>query len=165
MHRFKVFILPSLLLLLFLTLGAMSAQTNQTEAQRWLAKAQLAPAFTAPVSKAAWERDRVKIRAQLWELLEKLPPRPKLPRVEILSREDRGDYVVEKFQFDNEAGATVPGYIILPKGLTGRAPAVLYCHWHGGEYAIGKEELFQARHVPEAPGPALARRGFCRPGN
>ncbi len=75
MHRFKVFILPSLLLLLFLTPGAMSAQTNQTEAQRWLAKAELAPAFAAPVSKAAWEQDRVKIRAQLWDLLGKLPPR------------------------------------------------------------------------------------------
>ena len=157
MHRFTILILP---LLLFLTPGAMLAQTNQTEAQRWLAKTAPVPPFTTPVSKAAWEQDRVKIRAQLWELLGKLPPRPKLPRVEILSREDRGDYVVEKFQFDNEAGATVPGYIILPKGLKGRAPAVLYCHWHGGEYEIGKEELFQARHVPEAPGPVLARRGF-----
>src|SRR5882724_10325710 len=75
MHRFKVLILPSLLLLLFLTPGAMSAQTNQTEAQRWLAKAGLAPAFTTPVSKAAWEQNRVKIRAQLWDLLGKLPPR------------------------------------------------------------------------------------------
>jgi dienelactone hydrolase len=36
----------------------------------------------------------------------------------------------------------------------------LFCHWHGGEYDIGKEELFEARHIPEAPGPAFARRGF-----
>ena len=157
MHRFKFFLLPSLL---WLIPGAMVAQTNQPEAQRWLAKAELAPAFTAPASKGAWERERGKIRAQLWELLGKLPPRPKLPKVEILSREDRGDYMVEKFQFDNEAGATVPGYIILPKGVTGKAPAILYCHWHGGEYEIGKEELFQARHTPEAPGPVLARRGY-----
>jgi hypothetical protein len=56
MHRFKVFILPSLLLLIP---GAMSAQTNQTEAQRWLAKAELAPAFTTPVSKNAWEQVRI----------------------------------------------------------------------------------------------------------
>ncbi len=39
-------------------------------------------------------------------------------------------------------------------------PAVLYCHWHGGEYDVGKEELFQSRHTPEVPGPALVKRGF-----
>ncbi|HVV00651.1 MAG TPA: dienelactone hydrolase family protein, partial [Verrucomicrobiae bacterium] len=41
-----------------------------------------------------------------------------------------------------------------------KSPAILYCHWHGGEYDLGKEELFQAKHTPEAPGPALARRGY-----
>ena len=100
------------------------------------------------------------VRAQLWELLGKLPPRPKLPKVETLSTEDRGDYVVEKFRFDNGAGATVPGYLLRPKELRGKAPAILYCHWHGGEYEIGKEELFQAKHTPEPPGPAFAKRGF-----
>jgi dienelactone hydrolase len=51
--------------------------------------------------------------------------------------------------------------MLLPKNPLGKkAPAILYCHWHGGEYEIGKEELFQAKHTPEAPGPALARRGY-----
>ena len=67
---------------------------------------------------------------------------------------------MEKFHFDNGAGATVPGYLIRPKELRGKAPAILYCHWHGGEYDIGKEELFQAKHTPESPGPAFAQRGF-----
>jgi dienelactone hydrolase len=157
MHRFNAFCLSSLLCLIP---GKLVAQTNQPEAQRWLAGADIAPPFAAPSSKAAWERERPRIRAQLWQLLGRLPPRPKLPQVQVISREDRGDYVVEKFQFDNGAGATVPGYLLLPKGLSGRAPAVLFCHWHGGEYEIGKEELFQARHMPEPPGPALARRGY-----
>jgi len=68
--------------------------------------------------------------------------------------------VVEKFSFDNGAGATVPGYILLPKNSAGRAPGILFCHWHGGEYEIGKEELFQSKHTPEPPGPALVKRGF-----
>ena len=67
---------------------------------------------------------------------------------------------MEKFQFDNGAGAIVPGYLLLPEEATGKAPAILYCHWHGGEYDIGKEELFQAKHTPEPPGPAFAKRGF-----
>ena len=55
---------------------------------------------------------------------------------------------------------TVPGYLLLPKSVSGTSPAILYCHWHGGEYDLGKEELFQSRHTPEPPGPALAKRGF-----
>ena len=140
--------------------NALMAQTNQTAAARWLAKSDLAPPFRVPKSRAAWETQRQQVRAQLSQLLGKLPARPKLPKVELLTREDRGDYVVEKFQFDNSAGATVHGYLLLPKGLSGKAPAILYCHWHGGEYDIGKEELFQAKHTPEPPGPAFARRGF-----
>jgi dienelactone hydrolase len=136
------------------------AQTNQTDAARWLATASIAPPFAVPGSKAAWERKRKEIRAQVWELLGKLPPRPKQPKIELLTRDDRGDYIVEQFQFDNDAGATVPGYVLLPKQTSAKAPAILYCHWHGGEYEIGKEELFQARHTPEAPGPALAKRGY-----
>jgi dienelactone hydrolase len=136
------------------------AQTNQTDAARWLANSDVAPPFVVPTSRTAWEVQRRQVRDQLWELLGELPPRPKQPKVEMLSREDRGNCVVEKFQFDNSAGATVPGYLLRPKDLKEKAPAVLYCHWHGGEYDIGKEELFQAKHTPEAPGPAFAKRGF-----
>jgi len=140
--------------------NALMAQTNQTDAERWLAKSEIARPFVVPPTRAAWQKQRGRVRAQLWELLGKLPPRTKLPKVETLSTEDRGDYVVEKFQFDNGAGATVPGYLLRPKELRGKAPAILYCHWHGGEYEIGKEELFQAKHTPEPPGPAFAKRGF-----
>jgi len=136
------------------------AQTNQTTALRWLEHAAPVPAFPIPATKTAWEKQRRQVRAALWQLLGKLPARPKLPKVETISREDRGAYTLEKFQFDNGAGATVPGYLLLPKNVSGKAPAILYCHWHGGEYDIGKEELFQAKHTPEAPGPALAQRGF-----
>jgi len=141
-------------------MAAANAQTNQTDAALWLEKSQIAPAFHAPASKAAWEKGREQIRAQVWDLLGKLPARPKTPKVQTLSREDRGDYIVEKFQFDNGAGAIVPGYIILPKSRSGKAPAILYCHWHGGEYDLGKEELFQSKHTAEEPGPAFAKRGY-----
>ena len=136
------------------------AQTNQTDAARWLAKSEIAAPFAVPATKAAWAKQRKQVRAQLWALLGRLPPRPKLPRVETLDTVDHGDYVVERFRFDNGAGATVPGYLIRPAELRTKAPAILYCHWHGGEYDIGKEELFQARHTPEPPGPAFAGRGF-----
>jgi len=146
-------------LLILLSSSAMS-QTNETDAARWLAKASPIPSFKAPSSKGAWEKQRKQIRATATELLGKLPPRPKLPTVKILSRDDRGDFILEKFEFDNDAGAVVPGYLILPKQAKGKSPAILYCHWHGGQYDIGKDEMLQTKHMPEAPGPALARRGY-----
>ncbi|HEY3856677.1 MAG TPA: alpha/beta hydrolase family protein [Verrucomicrobiae bacterium] len=143
----------------------MKAQTtsNQDDTTRWLAGVEPAPPFNAPASRQEWETSRLKIRAQLWQLLGKMPPRPDKPSVKILSREERDGYVLEKFEFENGAGATVPGYILLPKEASGASrkfPAILYCHWHGGQYEIGKEELFQAKHTPEPPGPALAKRGY-----
>jgi dienelactone hydrolase len=139
---------------------AMRAQTNPTVAERWLAAAEPTPPFVVPASRAEWDARRQLVRAELWKLLGNLPPRPKVPNVEVLSREAREGYTLEKFQFDNGAGSTVPGYLLLPENASARSPAILYCHWHAGEYDLGKEELFQARHTPEAPGPAFARRGF-----
>ncbi len=136
------------------------APTNQNAAQRWLRSAEIAPPFTIPAGKCAWEKQRLQVRTQLVELLGKLPRRPKVPTVKTLAREDRGDYLLERFRFDNGVGSTVPGYLLLPKNVSGPSPAILYCHWHGGEYDIGKEELFQSRHTPEPPGPAFAKRGF-----
>jgi dienelactone hydrolase len=139
---------------------AMMSQPEPSEAARWLATAEVAPPFVVPSSREAWEAQRPVVRNELWNLLGRLPRRSTTPAVHTLSRDDRGDYVVEKFQFDNEAGATVPGYLLLPKPTSAQRPAILYCHWHGGDYDVGKEELFQARHTPEPPGPALAKRGY-----
>jgi dipeptidyl aminopeptidase/acylaminoacyl peptidase len=142
----------------------MPAQTNtgDSDTARWLAAAPKPPPFVLPATRAAWETQRSQIRARLWELLGKLPPRPQKPAVEILSRTERDGCIVEKFQFDNGAGATVPGYLLLPKEPPKeKLPAILYCHWHGGQYEIGKEELFQAKHTPVAPGPALVKLGYA----
>jgi len=147
-------------LLLLTSPALLMAQTNQTQSERWLLKADLAPPLVAPASIQKWELERKDIRSNLWHLLGKLPPRPRTPKVETISHEARGDFSVEKFSFDNDAGATVYGYLLIPKNVSGKAPGILFCHWHGGEYEIGKEELFQSRHTPEAPGPALALRGF-----
>jgi dienelactone hydrolase len=137
------------------------AQTNSLVARRWLKAAPPIPDFQVPASKAAWERQRKKVRAQLCELLGQWPARPKRLAVKTLNREDRGDYLLEKFQFDNGAGATVPGYLLLPKKVVGKAPAILYCHWHAGQYDVGKEELFRTNATPVAAGPELVRRGYA----
>jgi dienelactone hydrolase len=150
------------IIVLFLSFhcSMLPAQTNDNAAQRWLAKANLAPDFTVPVTKSAWEKKRKATRAELWSLLGDLPPRPKHLNVVTVSRQERDGYTVEKFQFDNGAGSMVPGYLLLPQTAKGPSPAILYCHWHGGQYDIGKEELFRTNATPVPAGPALARRGY-----
>ena len=144
------------------TKPALMAATKSTAAQRWLAKADLASPFVVPATRRSWENARRELRSQLWQQLGKLPPRPTVPQVRTLSRDDRGDYVLEKFEFDNFAGATVPGYLLLPKLTPGvKAPGILYCHWHGGQYDIGKEELFRTNATPVPLGPALAKAGYA----
>jgi dipeptidyl aminopeptidase/acylaminoacyl peptidase len=127
----------------------------------WRAATPPAPALNIPASPAAWATQRLAIRDRLTALLGRLPPRPPAPSVTTLGREERDGFSVERFTFDNGAGATVPGVLLLPAARTGKVPAILYCHWHGGEYDKGKVELFERAHTPEEPGPALARRGYA----
>lgn len=140
---------------------SLMAQTNWSVAKRWLNAAPAVPEFHVPKVKTAWEHRRKQVRAQLWDLLGNLPPRPKQLEVKTLRREDCGGFILERFRFDNAAGATVPGYLLLPKRVKGRVPAILYCHWHGGHYDVGKEELFRTNATPVAAGPALTKCGYA----
>src|SRR6476620_7415018 len=107
--RRKLLLFPAIFLVITVCSAPLfsMAQTNQSDAERWLAKAQLAPPFQFPDSKTAWEKKREQVRSQLWQLLGKLPPRPRSLKVQTVSKEDRGDYLLEKFELDNLAGATV----------------------------------------------------------
>jgi dienelactone hydrolase len=131
-------------------------------ASAWLSKTPLAPPLTVPESASAWLEKRDGIRRSLLELLGDMPPRPPLSAFQTLSREDKGGYHLEVIAFDNGAGEQVKGYLLLPKGASAqtKAPAILYCHWHGGQYTIGKDELFQTNAVPVPPGEALVREGY-----
>jgi dipeptidyl aminopeptidase/acylaminoacyl peptidase len=140
--------------------SAQSVNTNSSNAMNWLKNLSPTPRLAVPASKTDWEKAQKEIRSQLWSLLGALPPRPAKLSVETIAKEDRPGYTLEKFRFDNGAGASVPGYLLLPKGVR-KSPAILYCHWHGGEYDIGKEELFRSAHTPEVPAETLTRLGYA----
>jgi dienelactone hydrolase len=145
-------------LLLFL----ISMHAAEPQAENWLAKTKIAPPMKVPESMEAWQKQRGEIRAKLHELLGDLPARPPVSAVQVVSTEDKGSYRLETIQFDNGAGEIVKGLLFVPKKATAqsKAPAILYCHWHGGQYDIGKSELLGTNAVPEAPGPALAEAGY-----
>jgi dienelactone hydrolase len=154
MHRF----LSALPLLVIMPLMA----EDNPQALAWLNAAGPVPEFKVPASPDAWKTQRENIRATLWKSLGDLPPRPAVPKVTVISREDAGDHTREKFEFDNGAGETVRGYCFIPKSAntSTKAPAILYCHWHGGQYDIGKDEMLGTNATPVAAGPALAKAGY-----
>lgn len=135
---------------------------DPTTADAWLANVKIAPPLTVPTSFDAWHTQRTQIRAKLNELLGDLPPRPPVSAFQVIAKEDKGTHTQETIQFDNGAGEIVKGYVFVPKNATpqSRAPAILYCHWHGGQYDSGKMEMLRTNATPVPAGPALARAGY-----
>jgi hypothetical protein len=111
----------------------------------------------SPRSVSDWERRKGAVQATLWRLLGDLPPRD-TPTPRITSSE-RDGYRFEKLAFDNGAGATVYGYLLVPPGRVEPGPAILYLHHYGGGFRRGKEELFHPEPLPLPPGPALVAAG------
>lgn len=114
-----------------------------------------------PPAAAAWQKHKLELRATLRRLLGAWPPMFN-PRPETLSRETRDGYTLERFRYDNGAGDTVYGYVLVPAGRSGPGPAILYSHYHGGAYTNGKEELLRRafRTLDFPTGVALAREGY-----
>jgi dienelactone hydrolase len=140
--------------------SAVSAPVSDPGPSEWL-KSVGVPEWSAPANAASWTARRAHIRATLWTLLGDFPARPGVPSVTVVSRTDHDGYVLEKFTFADGLGLTVPGYLFLPMRATGKVPAILYCHWHAGQWDVGKEEMLGHNAAPVAPGPTLARLGYA----
>lgn len=157
----------AVLMLGFLTLywgrivGAQDIQEFQVERSR---KGGFEP-FVTPLPRSAqeWEGRKQVLRQKLRRLLGDWPPLF-TPHVKTASRQQRDAYTLERFTFDNGIGDTVYGYLLIPRGHVGRAPAILYNHYHGGEYPNGKEEVIRKKFSGDglnfAPGEELARKGY-----
>lgn len=115
------------------------------------------PDWPLPTDLARWEAtDRARTRATLLGCLGDLPPRPDPKQVRVKSREDKGEYVVEEFEFHNGADMVVPGLLAIPKNLRGPAPAVIGMHGHSGS----KNEYRPNPDNPLSLGLMLVRKGF-----
>jgi len=116
--------------------------------------------FVVPKSKTEWTTRQQEIRKTILKCFGDLPARPKTLDVRINSREEKQGYIMESFEFFNGVDARVPGIILIPTGLQKKAPAILYQHYHGGEYAHGKDELFASKLIAFSPGLDLVKAGY-----
>jgi dienelactone hydrolase len=109
---------------------------------------------------------------KVFELLSYTAPKVD-PRPEIVETTDCGDYTREKILFSTTPDFRVPAYVLVPKGLTGRAPAIVDLHSHGGMFVFGKEKVIdfgsnhpamtvyhKANYDGRPTATALVRRGY-----
>lgn len=84
------------------------------------------------------------------------------PAIALSSSESgtREGYVFERLEFEVEGAGRVRGLLTRP-AASGRHPAILYGHSHGGRREIGASELVDGRAYLLSPlGPVFARAGF-----
>ena len=102
-------------------------------------------------------------RELLYKLLGDLPDRSRKIGARVLAVEERPKYVLERLVLDLNGVEEVPAYFVRPKQASGRMPAVLYHHAHGGDYKLGKDEFLNGREAIHNPPYAelLTSMGYC----
>jgi cephalosporin-C deacetylase-like acetyl esterase len=99
---------------------------------------------------------RKKLRSLLGDLPVDYSPKP--PK--LIKKEQHDGYTLEYLDFDFNGIERVPGILLVPDNLKGKAPCMLYCHAHFGTYEIGKDELLNGRAVMPAYAPVYAQKGI-----
>jgi dienelactone hydrolase len=99
-------------------------------------------------------------RTELVNLLGDLPwtHRPAPPR--LLKTEKHDGYTLERLVLDLNGEEDVPALLLIPEKRQTRAPGMLYIHWHGGMYDLGKEQLLTGVPAQPAYAPVLAEKGI-----
>lgn len=82
---------------------------------------------------------------------------------ELIARESTDGIVREHLRLDLNGVQPVPAYFVKPAGAIRPLPTILFNHSHGGNYEIGKRELFDGREYMASPSYAtdLTRHGYA----
>jgi hypothetical protein len=59
----------------------------------------------------------------------------------LLRTEKHAGYTLERLVLDPNGIEPVPALLLIPDKRQSPAPGLLYIHWHGGMYGLGKEQL------------------------
>ena len=114
----------------------------------------------APVPETRIPTTAEERRTALWRLLGDLPERT-APVAQRHNPEKRDGFTLERLTLDLNGLQRVPALLLVPDTAREKAPGLLYIHWHGGDYPVGKEELLAGtRAMQGACAPELAKRGI-----
>jgi len=112
-------------------------------------------------SRQEFEQARSQFVQLYTECLGEMPePVDLSPRV--LQTEKRDGYIRELVEYRVEADEPpVKAYVLVPENLSGRAPAVVCLHQHGGQFALGKSEVVGRIGSPhQRTAVELVKRGY-----
>ncbi len=98
-------------------------------------------------------------REALWGLLGDLPWQHNSAPPRIVRIEEHDTYTLHRLVLDLNGIEPVPALLLIPKRIKKPAPGLLYIHWHGGMYDLGKEQLLRGVDVQPAYAPVLADMG------
>jgi pimeloyl-ACP methyl ester carboxylesterase len=101
-------------------------------------------------------------RIELYSLLGDLPDRRLPISAQVISVSQQEYFILETLLLDLNGLEPVPAYFIKPRA-EGPFPCILYNHAHGGDYALGKDELIRGRPALQPPpyAEAFAARGWA----
>ncbi|MGH9574651.1 MAG: dienelactone hydrolase family protein [Candidatus Acidiferrales bacterium] len=99
-------------------------------------------------------------RAALWNILGDLPRNHSAAPAKVLSVEKHDGYMLERLVLNLNDTETVPAILLIPAGLQRPAPGLLFMHWHGDMYDLGKEQLLRGTSVQPAYAPVCADLGL-----
>jgi len=99
-------------------------------------------------------------RWELWNLLGDLPwqHEPGPPR--LISTEKHEGFTLERLELDLNGVEPVPALLLVPDRRQTPAPGLLFIHWHGGMYDLGKEQLLRGAAAQPAYAPVCAEKGL-----
>lgn len=86
---------------------------------------------------AAWQK---KMRQRVFDAMQYAPDKCDFA-AQVVERTDCGDFIREKVYFNTTPQLRIPAFVLVPKNLKGKAPAIVALHDHGGYYRWGKEKL------------------------
>ncbi len=101
-----------------------------------------------------------KRRKELWGLLGELPWTHKPAAARLIRQENHEGYVIERLVLDLNGLEPVPAILLIPEKIKNPAPGLLYIHWHGGMYDLGKEQLLKGVDAQPAYAPVCAGKGL-----
>lgn len=126
-----------------------------------------------PASALESSMTREQARRMVFEALGSEPPKAD-PRAQVVHRAEFDSFIREKIVFTTAPEFRVPAYLHLPRKRTGRVPAIVDLHSHGGMFLFGKEkvidfganhpamvEYHKANYEGRPTATELARRGYA----
>jgi alpha/beta hydrolase family protein len=109
---------------------------------------------------AAFSAKQEERRKELWSLLGDLPTQHVPGPPKLLKTEKHDGYTLERLVLDLNGVEPVPALLLIPDKRQTPAPGLLYIHWHGGMYDLGKEQLLKGVDAQPAYAPVCAEKGL-----